>query len=268
MAASAPSTGTHARRPCSALLSLILWALIIVVTLKYVLHAVAGRQQRRGWHALADGAGVACGGPGRQGGRDCRAPWHHRRCDVLWRCGHHAGALGAVCRRRHRSRPAGFPRIRRALDRGHSGRAVCLSVARHRASRCAVRPDHDALVHRHRRCWARARGGRPGRAMGAQSVLRPALSRASRTHRPRHARRGVPRRDRRARRSMPISVISAVGRSRSRGSLWCCRRCAINYLGQGALVLCPSRGDRESVLSAVSRTGRCLPWWCWRPSRP
>ena len=37
-------------------LSLILWALFIVVTAKYVLLLLARRQQRRGRHAFADGA--------------------------------------------------------------------------------------------------------------------------------------------------------------------------------------------------------------------
>ena len=36
---------------------------------------------------------------------------------------------------------------------------------------------------------------------------------------------------------MPISAISAASRSRSPGSVSCCRRCCINYFGQGALVL-------------------------------
>ena len=36
---------------------------------------------------------------------------------------------------------------------------------------------------------------------------------------------------------MPISAISAAGRSRSPGSQWCCPSLALNYFGQGALVL-------------------------------
>ena len=40
-------------------LSLILWALIVVVAIKYVPHPVAGRQQRGGRHPLIDRAGNA-----------------------------------------------------------------------------------------------------------------------------------------------------------------------------------------------------------------
>ena len=42
----------------------------------------------------------------------------------------------------------------------------------------------------------------------------------------------------------------------------------LNYLGQGALVLGEPQGDREPVLPAVIRTGRCCRWSCWRPPRP
>ena len=41
------------------ILSLIIWALILVVTVKYVLDPVARRQQRRRRHAGADGVGAA-----------------------------------------------------------------------------------------------------------------------------------------------------------------------------------------------------------------
>ena len=39
-------------------LSMILWSLIVVVTLKYVVLLLRCRQQRRGRHAVADGARV------------------------------------------------------------------------------------------------------------------------------------------------------------------------------------------------------------------
>ena len=42
---------------------------------------------------------------------------------------------------------------------------------------------------------------------------------------------------------MPISAISAASRSRPPGSASCCRRCCINYFGQGALVL----ADPEAI---------------------
>ena len=48
-------------RSVLGILSLIIWALILIVTIKYVAHPAARRQQRRGRHARADGAGAARG---------------------------------------------------------------------------------------------------------------------------------------------------------------------------------------------------------------
>ncbi len=43
---------------------------------------------------------------------------------------------------------------------------------------------------------------------------------------------------------------------------------ALNYLGQGALVLRASEGDRQSVLSALSGLACASRWSCWRRRRP
>ena len=42
----------------------------------------------------------------------------------------------------------------------------------------------------------------------------------------------------------------------------------LNYLGQGALVLGQSEGDRESVLPALSGLGAAADGRCSRPRRP
>ena len=118
MATSAPARSTRFARRCIAasgahapartigavpreivlgVLSLIVWALILVVTIKYVAHPAARRQQRRRRHALPHGA---CAARPRPRARSYRDAGRDRRVDVLWRLGHHAGHLGAVGRGR------------------------------------------------------------------------------------------------------------------------------------------------------------------------
>ena len=41
----------------------------------------------------------------------------------------------------------------------------------------------------------------------------------------------------------------------------------LNYFGQGALLIARPEGARESVLSRVSRSGRCIRWWRSPPRR-
>ena len=43
---------------------------------------------------------------------------------------------------------------------------------------------------------------------------------------------------------------------------------ALNYLGQGALILQASRGARPTRSSCWRPTGRCCRWCCWPPSPP
>ena len=81
-------------------LSLILWALIVVVTLKYVVILLRADNNGEGGTlalmALAQRAVVRA--------RRDRAARHHLRRVVLWRCRHHAGAVGIVGDRRHQAR--------------------------------------------------------------------------------------------------------------------------------------------------------------------
>ena len=107
----------------------------------------ARRQQRRGRHAGADGAGPA---RGRQPRRRDRAARHHQRRAVLRRRGDHAGAVGAFGDRRHQARHRGVRSLCRAADGDHPGGAVCGSVARHRARRGLLRTGDVHLVRRHR----------------------------------------------------------------------------------------------------------------------
>ena len=59
------------------------------------------------------------------------------------------------------------------------------------------RPDHDAMVHRHRRAWPRERRAASGRALGARSARRTDISFRSRRRRLPRAWRGLPLRHRR-----------------------------------------------------------------------
>ena len=132
--------------------------------------------------------------------------------------------------------------------------AVCLPVARHRARRGAVRPDHDDLVCRHRHTGLCGVAADPGVLWALNPFYGVAFLHASRHDRTGHARRGVSRRDRgrsalcRSRsfrpRADPARVVPLV-----------LPALAINYLGQGALVYAASGSDRQSVLSALSRLG-------------
>ena len=54
-------SGPVTREIVLGVLSLIVWSLIVVVTLKYIVLLLRDGQQRRGRHALAHGAGVPRG---------------------------------------------------------------------------------------------------------------------------------------------------------------------------------------------------------------
>ena len=149
---------------------------MIVVTVKYVVVHHARRQQGRGRHPRADGAGAraASTDPRARAGADA------------------AGALrrGAVLRRRHRSRRrsrccrrsrASRSRRRRSsrivmpITLRRARRAVRRPEARHRQRRRAVRPDHVRVVRRR----SRVLGVVEHRAR--PQVLRRAQSRATRS---------------------------------------------------------------------------------------
>ena len=130
---SSPRSAPAARRRATAVLgvlSLILWALIVVVTLKYVVILLrADNKGEGGTLALMALAQRAIGKSARLAG----AARHHQRRAVLRRRGDHAGAVGAVGGRRPEDRDAGLRSLCRAADGGDPDRAVRRAVARHRA---------------------------------------------------------------------------------------------------------------------------------------
>ena len=105
--------------------------------------AVARRQQRRGRHALADGAGATGVGPAKPAAAGAR---RRRRLDVHRRFHDHAGDFGVVGGRRSQARHAGARTLRGAADDHHPGRAVLGTEQRHRARRLGIRAGHGGLV--------------------------------------------------------------------------------------------------------------------------
>jgi KUP system potassium uptake protein len=89
--AASGSAGTVTPQAVLGVLSLILWALIIVVTMKYVLILLrADNHGEGGTLALMALAQRAVGsGAGNSSSRN------YRWCSFLWRCGDHAGSLRA-----------------------------------------------------------------------------------------------------------------------------------------------------------------------------
>ena len=204
------------------ILSLIIWALLLVVTAKYVLILLrADNNGEGGTLALMALASRALAAARCRRGHPAR---HYQRRAVLWRRHHHAGAVGAVRGRRPEGRDAGVRRLCRADHGGDPDCAVLGAVARHREGRDIFRPDHADLVFRHRCRRALAYRQQSARAARIQSLLRHLFPPASRHHRIFHARRGVSWSSPARRRSTPISGTSAAARSVLPGWSWCCRR--------------------------------------------
>ena len=156
------------REAVFGVLSLILWALIVTVTLKYVLVLLrADNNGEGGTLALMALAQRAL----RKGANAIVLLRHHQRGAVLRRRHDHAGALGAVRDRGSQDRHAGLRSLHRAPDHGGPGRAVCGAIARDREGRGLLRPDHGAVVRRHRGCRPRPCGHPAGDPARLQSVL-------------------------------------------------------------------------------------------------
>ena len=115
----AAAGGALTREMVFGVVSLILWALIVIVTLKYVVLILRDGQQRRGRHADPDGARAARDGPQGCPGHFAR---HDRRGAVLRRRHHHARDLGALGRRGAQARHARARALRLAAEPRDPGR--------------------------------------------------------------------------------------------------------------------------------------------------
>ena len=144
------ANGADLREAVLGVASLLLWALILIVTLKYVVLPDARRQQGRRRHPVARRAGRK---PARQEGRRRAGARHHRRGLLLRRRDDHAGHVGALRRRRPQGGEPPFRALCRAADAGHPDHAVPVPVQGHGRRRLAVRADHAGVVRdaRHHR---------------------------------------------------------------------------------------------------------------------
>ncbi len=175
------------------ILSLIVWALILIVSVKYVIILLrANNNGEGGTLALMALAQRAVRGRGAGGDR----ARHDQRRSVLRRCDDHAGAVGAVGGRGPGSRDAGAARLCRPTGGGDPVRPVRGAVAGHGARRVVLRSDHFGLVLRARRCRRLARGAKPNRARRLQSGSRRELSPQPRRNRTGDSWSGVSGRDR------------------------------------------------------------------------
>ena len=135
----AAAGGALTREMVLGVMSLMLWALIVVVTLKYVLLIMRADNNGEGGTLDPDGAASA-----RHGAQHLRgdAARHGRRGAVLRRRDHHAGDLGAVGGRGAEARDAGVRAFRHPVEPRDPRRAVQRAEPRHRGGRGLVRADH------------------------------------------------------------------------------------------------------------------------------
>ena len=253
---------------CIGIVSLLLWALFITVTVKYVLFLMRADNKGEGGILVADGARAD---RARHGARDwfsCSAS-PARRCFPAtrssrrrFRCSRRSKASICVTHQFDAFHPA---------DRPSSFWSRCFwcRAAARRSVAALFRPDHGRLLPDDRRCSARSispmrrafcspstRSTRPAFLLGARH--RSALSSLARCS----WRSPAPRR------FTPTWAISAARRSRSPGSLFVLPALILNYLGQGALILVRPGGDRKSVLPAGAGLGAAAAGHSRRRSPP
>ncbi len=161
--AAAPG-GEVMRGTVIGVLSLIIWALIIIVTMKYVM--VLLRADNRGEGGTLALMALArkrlASERGRRSARDCQCR------AVLRRCRDYACALRIVGDRGAQGRHAGVQQLHRAFDRVDSGLFVRIRASGNRRDRDLLWSDHRRVVCRHRH-----------RGRSAMSQLIPACWRPS-----------------------------------------------------------------------------------------
>ena len=154
-------------------LSLILWALLIVVTAKYVLLLLRADNNGEGGTLSLMALGQRATGPAKLVLAGARRA---RRLDVHRRFHDHAGDLGAVGGRGSQARGAGARALRGAADDLHPGRAVLGAEQRHRPRRIGLRAGHGGLVRHICGDGPDAHQRRSDGAGGDQSLVRRSSS--------------------------------------------------------------------------------------------
>jgi len=147
----------HAAAPGGALttavygvLSLVFWAVTIVVSIKYVLFIMSAENKGEGG-ILALMAMGAQANPTPYAGAISFSPWRWSRGPVLRRLHHHPGHLGLVGGRRARGFGSVAVDHRRTALARHPRFAFRHSSARHQDHRATLRSRDGGLFHRHRR---------------------------------------------------------------------------------------------------------------------
>ncbi len=242
-------------------LSLIFWALIVIVSAKYAILIMRADNHGEGGivamlallnvrHAPA--AKLACLPAG---------PRPDRRSTALWRRRDHAGHFRAQRHRGAQARRAATHAVRRAADACDPGRLLPGAASWDRGDRPGVRPGHAGVVRGDRRARDGRHRARSGRACGAQPVARDRATSST------LARRSVSpcsvppsSRSQAGRPCMPTWGTSAGCRSGWAGSAW---RCPASCSTTSARALCCSRipplsKTRSTCWPRVGRTTR----WC------
>ena len=166
-----PEYGLDARSQPNVygVLSLIVWLLILVVSVKYIVFIM--RADNRGEGGILALLALSCSRSDGLAIERRRMPAHLarplRRGAALRRRHDHAGDLGARRGRGHPGRARRTSRVdhRRARARASSSALFVVPALRHRAGRWRVRADHGALVRRPSPCSA------PRRSRASRAIL-------------------------------------------------------------------------------------------------
>ena len=128
-------------------ISLLFWAIVIVVGVKYVLFVMRADNNGEGGVLALMALALRSVDPEEKTGGPADDARHLRCLHVLRRCGDHARHLGDLGGRRPGDRGAESVASGAAAHHRHSDRAVLDSAARHCDGRPAVRSDHGGVVH-------------------------------------------------------------------------------------------------------------------------
>ena len=251
----AACASTVTRGNVLGVLSLIFWSLVLVISVKYLIFVMRADNQGEGG-ILALMALVPAELPQRAEPRRARGARPVRRGAAVRRRHDHAGHLGARRDGGPHDRDAASSSPTSCRSRSSSSSRCSCCSARHRAA-SARSSAGDARLVRHDR-----RARRPLRSCSDPEVLaavepaprvgllpRATASTASSCSAPCSSSSPA------ARRSTPTWATSASGRSASRGSRSCCRRCCSTTSARARC--CSATRSTPSIRSTCSRPSGC-----------
>ena len=254
--------GTHSVPPTPenvlGVLSLVIYALVIVISIKYIAIVMRADNAGRGRHPRADGA------PARARQREWQArvdrSRHFRRGAAVWRRHDHAGHHRARRRRGTEGRDAVVRFVRGADRRRDSHRDLRDPAARHASGRPTVWSGDGAVVHHDRGPRADLDRQEADRPVRDQPGPRPRLLRDARAARLRgtgrgvsggHRRRGAVRRHGPLREAADSPRVVQPGAARPVAQLLRSGRAAADRQHRGGTALLPA----GAVLGAPAHGG-------------